>query len=215
MVFLGGAVLANIVSHIIYELVQRYNMLMRCRWRTRTTCGYPSRNGRSRVHVLWTSWVQGDSRHSEDVHSDDLLNQAWRQLGRRMSERAATCQYQAGCWLRPCACPIACLQNDETRLCESEKLCIESENDTTFSLPTICPTMTADTCSFQLTVRADFPDSTFLTYPTMNIVGRRVRRSDASLYVRCQMSFYQDDALEKSLLSNLDIGSPNQAWLCT
>lgn len=52
MVFLGGAVLANIVcsslNHVSHVTIR---MLTFSRWRTRTTCGSPSRNGWSRGHV--------------------------------------------------------------------------------------------------------------------------------------------------------------------
>jgi len=58
MVFLGGAVLANIVG---FTLIRSLAMLTRCRWQTRRTCGYQRRNGRSRAPEHWRSWVQDDA----------------------------------------------------------------------------------------------------------------------------------------------------------
>lgn len=56
MVFLGGAVLANIVSdsHGTYQK----QTLTWCRWPTKRTCGYPRQNGRSKERARWRSWVQ-------------------------------------------------------------------------------------------------------------------------------------------------------------
>jgi len=52
MVFLGGAVLANIVCNS--SRFQRHS-LTDIRWRTRKTCGSRSRNGKSKVLALWKS----------------------------------------------------------------------------------------------------------------------------------------------------------------
>jgi hypothetical protein len=59
MVFLGGAVLANIVSSL--EILPVSNKLTDVfRWPTRKACGYPSKNGKNKVLVLWTSWVHDE-----------------------------------------------------------------------------------------------------------------------------------------------------------
>lgn len=60
MVFLGGAVLANIVS--LRSHVSSRTMLTRHRWRTRRTCGYQRQSGRSREHVHWRSWARDNQR---------------------------------------------------------------------------------------------------------------------------------------------------------
>lgn len=60
MVFLGGAVLANIVS----VLVSTYDPCMLTgldRWPTSMTCGYPSRSGKNREPARWRSLAR-DSR---------------------------------------------------------------------------------------------------------------------------------------------------------
>jgi actin-related protein 2 len=53
MVFLGGAVLANIVGTL--PSISYADTNSRCRWRIRRTCGYQSRSGRSRAPEHWTS----------------------------------------------------------------------------------------------------------------------------------------------------------------
>lgn len=59
MVFLGGAVLANIVrSSWTFETLPP--QLTYYRWRTGRTCGFQRRNGRSRVSGLWRSLVRGE-----------------------------------------------------------------------------------------------------------------------------------------------------------
>lgn len=56
MVFLGGAVLANIVrrSHGVYHK----QILIWRRWPTNMICGYRRQNGRSRERARWRSWVR-------------------------------------------------------------------------------------------------------------------------------------------------------------
>lgn len=52
MVFLGGAVLANLVSFFLHRVPQvRANP--KSRSPTRTTCGYPSRSGRNKARAPW------------------------------------------------------------------------------------------------------------------------------------------------------------------
>jgi hypothetical protein len=44
--------------------------LIRClfvRWPTRKACGYPSKSGKNKVLVLWTSWVHDESRTSHQI----------------------------------------------------------------------------------------------------------------------------------------------------
>jgi actin-related protein 2 len=62
MVFLGGAVLANIVS-TPYEICLQ-QLLTWHRWPTRRTCGYQRQNGRSREHAHWRSWAQDNQKGS-------------------------------------------------------------------------------------------------------------------------------------------------------
>lgn len=52
MVFLGGAVLANIVSDVLLSHILG---LTNCRWQTRRTCGYQRQSGRSRGQERWRS----------------------------------------------------------------------------------------------------------------------------------------------------------------
>ena len=54
MVFLGGAVLANIVSR--RSISDDTKVLTWRRWPTKKTCGYQRKSGRSRDHVHWKSW---------------------------------------------------------------------------------------------------------------------------------------------------------------
>jgi actin-related protein 2 len=63
MVFLGGAVLANLVSlHHILFLSESEANLCNNRSPTRTTCGYPSRSGRNKVLVHWPSLAPGKAK---------------------------------------------------------------------------------------------------------------------------------------------------------
>lgn len=65
MVFLGGAVLANLVRPNYFFLrnpSQRKAIYLHViRLPTRTTCGYPNRSGRNRARVLWQNLVRGKS----------------------------------------------------------------------------------------------------------------------------------------------------------
>jgi hypothetical protein len=65
MVFLGGAVLANIVSGSIYHSADK--LLTLSRWPTRRTCGYQSKSGRSRARERWRSWARDSASKG---HSD-------------------------------------------------------------------------------------------------------------------------------------------------
>lgn len=59
MVFLGGAVLANIVrveKH--YRLSQTTNNLSR--WQATRACGYQRQSGRNRENAHWRNWAQDD-----------------------------------------------------------------------------------------------------------------------------------------------------------
>lgn len=82
MVFIGGAVLANIVrrsSCLMFKLLIVLTHSRRCR--TRRACGLPRRNGRSRVRVLWRSSVVEHKFYSAAIrntragftHEEDLL----------------------------------------------------------------------------------------------------------------------------------------------
>lgn len=51
MVFLGGAVLANIVSYVQGFCALNWELTSPHRWQTRRTCGYRSRSGRSKGRV--------------------------------------------------------------------------------------------------------------------------------------------------------------------
>lgn len=61
MVFLGGAVLANIVSTSIAwssdSLIHQHLLMNTSRWRTRKICGYQRRNGKNKVLELSRNWV--------------------------------------------------------------------------------------------------------------------------------------------------------------
>jgi hypothetical protein len=76
MVFLGGAVLANIVSPVLVSA--QLNTLTMRRWLTRKTCGYPKRSGRSKAQERWRSSVR-DDEHPENgskvVFSIEQANQ--------------------------------------------------------------------------------------------------------------------------------------------
>ena len=61
MVFLGGAVLANIVRNSTGSFYTR--ILTSNRWQTKRTCGYQRRSGRSKVRGHLRSWaLEGESR---------------------------------------------------------------------------------------------------------------------------------------------------------
>lgn len=62
MVFLGGAVLANIVSAPTVLAAFSGMTTHASRWRTRKTCGYRSKSGRSRAHAHWRSLVRDEGR---------------------------------------------------------------------------------------------------------------------------------------------------------
>ena len=64
MVFLGGAVLANIVSrNTRYSTwMTKLTIALLQRWPTSQTCGSRNRSGRSRAHERWKNWVQGRNR---------------------------------------------------------------------------------------------------------------------------------------------------------
>lgn len=55
MVFLGGAVLANLVSSFTTNSTLSRMLIQISRSPTRTTCGYPNRSGRNRAPARWPS----------------------------------------------------------------------------------------------------------------------------------------------------------------
>lgn len=81
MVFLGGAVLANIVS---LELdIDMSNADDNHRWPTRKACGYPSKNGKNRVPALSTSWAP-DERLMEKTNLYISRKQQDEQFSKRL-----------------------------------------------------------------------------------------------------------------------------------
>jgi actin-related protein 2 len=63
MVFLGGAVLANLVCYYpILFLSKSQANICNNRSPTRTTCGCPSRSGRNKVLVRWPSLAPGKAK---------------------------------------------------------------------------------------------------------------------------------------------------------
>lgn len=78
MVFLGGAVLANIVSLGLSVSVQL--LIQHCRWRTSTTCGYRKKSGKNRVLEHWTSLVQDDGElgHQADISKPTFVGHSHR-----------------------------------------------------------------------------------------------------------------------------------------
>lgn len=65
MVFIGGAVLANIVRlSCTFTMLLEKLILFRCR--TRRACGFLRRSGKNRVRVLWRSSAVDDDVHTVD-----------------------------------------------------------------------------------------------------------------------------------------------------
>ena len=61
MVFIGGAVLANIVRSLALSLTCHISIAdFARRWPIRKACGLPRRNGTSRVRGRWRSWAVDD-----------------------------------------------------------------------------------------------------------------------------------------------------------
>lgn len=58
MVFLGGAVLANIVSPHLHNAV-RYSLTYR-RWQTRRIYGFQKQSGKSKAHEPWQNWARDE-----------------------------------------------------------------------------------------------------------------------------------------------------------
>jgi hypothetical protein len=78
MVFLGGAVLANIVSLPLknpFRIEESKKLTDVFRWPTRKACGYPSKSGKNKVLVLWTSWVHDDKiMHASILQINEILS---------------------------------------------------------------------------------------------------------------------------------------------